>query len=410
MKTLLLTTFLSLCYFGVFSQNTWSEIADFGGGEREKAVAFAMGNRGYVGTGIDSANTLKDDFWEYDPGTNSWTQKANVPGGGRRDAIGFAIGNRGYIGTGINGFIAWAGTKRKDFYEYNPITNTWTDKDDFEGNFGGGIYYASGFAVNDKGYLVCGKLGPSYYSNELWEYNPATDDWVKKSNIPGGTRYGVTAFAVNGKGYVGCGADENYFLNTFYEYDPATDDWTEKAPFPGSPRFNAIGFAIGERGFIGFGTDGGYQKDLYEYNPATDSWMTKASLPASERRSCVVFVIDGAAYAGTGKAADGVKRGMFKYKPFFLFADENDDEKLAATVTPNPIMSTALFTVKNQDAEKMELKVFDLQGKMVSVQQQQNTNSVLFNRGNLIAGVYLYEITLMNNGNADVITGKLFIQ
>ena len=96
----------------ISAQNTWSSIASFGGGERERAVAFVIGNRAYVGTGIDSANICKSDLWEYDPGTNSWTQKANVPGSGRRDAIAFAIGNRGYVGTGLNGILAWAGTKQ----------------------------------------------------------------------------------------------------------------------------------------------------------------------------------------------------------------------------------------------------------------------------------------------------------
>ena len=104
----------------VFSQNTWTSVASFGGGERERAVSFVIGERAYVGTGIDTANICKKDLWEYDPGSNSWTQKADVPGTARRDAIGFGIGNRGYVGTGINGVFAWIGSKKDDFYEYNP--------------------------------------------------------------------------------------------------------------------------------------------------------------------------------------------------------------------------------------------------------------------------------------------------
>ncbi|MFI5171867.1 MAG: Kelch repeat-containing protein [Chitinophagales bacterium] len=339
MRNIYLTTLFCLGLKLVFGQNTWSTIASFGGGERERAASFVIGERAYVGTGLDTANVCRKDFWEYDPGSNSWTQKADVPGTVRRDAIAFAIGNRGYMGTGVNGAIAWIGTKKDDFYEYNPITNSWTTKKDWEGNFGGGVYYASAFATSIKGYLICGKLGSSYYSNETWEYDPLTDDWTKKANFPGGTRYGASAFGIGGKGYVGCGADENYYRKDFFEYDPQTNIWTQKADFPGSPRFNAVGFSISGRGYIGLGTDGGYQKDFYEYNPATDHWMQKANLPGSERRSCVAFTIGNYGYVGTGKGPDGVKRSMYKYKPYFLFANENDDHRLASTVSPNPCKS-----------------------------------------------------------------------
>jgi N-acetylneuraminic acid mutarotase len=410
LKKLYFSIFFALCFFQLTAQNTWSSIAPFGGGERERGVAFVIGGRAYVGTGIDSANLCRSDIWEYDPGTNSWTQKANLPGPGRRDAIAFTIGSRGYVGTGINTILAFTGTKRRDLYEYNPITNTWTAKDNWPGNFNGGVYYASAFSAGDKGYLVCGKYGPSYYSDELWEYNPAVNDWAQKQSIPGGTRYGVTAFSISGKGYVGCGSDENYFLNNFYEYDPQTDEWTEKASFPGSPRFNAVGLAISGRGYIGMGTDGGYQKDFYEYNPATDTWLQKASLPGSERRSCVAFTIGGYGYVGTGKGPDGVKRSMYKYKPYFLFDNPNDNQRIVATVSPNPIQQQANITLKNIIPEKSTLNVFDMNG--ISVYQDENyaATSFTFNRKGLADGIYFYEITVMENNEKHYLSGKLYLQ
>ena len=67
--------------------------------------------------GDDSAISIgyTKDFWEYDPSTNTWTQKLDFGGTARHGAVGFAIGNKGYIGTGYNGT---SGTK--DFWEYNP--------------------------------------------------------------------------------------------------------------------------------------------------------------------------------------------------------------------------------------------------------------------------------------------------
>src|SRR5204863_10183419 len=49
--------------------NTWSQKTDFGGNERENAVGFSIGNKGYLGTGFDAIAPFLDDFWEYTPAT-----------------------------------------------------------------------------------------------------------------------------------------------------------------------------------------------------------------------------------------------------------------------------------------------------------------------------------------------------
>ena len=51
------------------------------------------------------AMLILKDFWEYDPATNAWTQKADFGGTARYGAVGFSIGSKGYIGTGsdLNG-------------------------------------------------------------------------------------------------------------------------------------------------------------------------------------------------------------------------------------------------------------------------------------------------------------------
>ena len=46
-------------------------------------------------------HTKYKDFWEYDPAANTWTQKADFGGTARYGAVGFSIGSKGYIGTGL---------------------------------------------------------------------------------------------------------------------------------------------------------------------------------------------------------------------------------------------------------------------------------------------------------------------
>lgn len=94
--------------------NTWTQKANLPAGKCG-ACSFAIGNTGYIGTGQGTAsgpgggNTT--DFYAYDPLTNTWTQVASFGGSARRHAVAFAIGTKGYAGTG-------SGTK--DFWEFDP--------------------------------------------------------------------------------------------------------------------------------------------------------------------------------------------------------------------------------------------------------------------------------------------------
>src|SRR5207302_641276 len=125
----------------VAQPNTWSVQQRLGAGTYS-AVGFSIENKGYVGLGGSGSK----DFWEYDPSTNTWTRKTDFGGIGRSDAVGFSIENKGYIGTG--------GGYMKDFWEYGPSTNTWTQKADFGGL---GRSHAVGFGIGNKGYMGVGR-------------------------------------------------------------------------------------------------------------------------------------------------------------------------------------------------------------------------------------------------------------
>ena len=86
----------------------------FGGIARKEAVGFAIGTKGYIGTGVGgtiATPAYYSDFWEYDSAANTWTQKADfgvndspvTPALVRASAVGFAIGTKGYVGTGYDG-------------------------------------------------------------------------------------------------------------------------------------------------------------------------------------------------------------------------------------------------------------------------------------------------------------------
>lgn len=75
-----------------------------------ESAGFSIGGKGFIGLGIDGTN--RKDFWEYDPVLNTWTQKADFGGTARIRAAGLSIGEKGYMGTGNDG------TYKVDFWEY----------------------------------------------------------------------------------------------------------------------------------------------------------------------------------------------------------------------------------------------------------------------------------------------------
>ena len=158
---------------------------------------------------------MKNDFWEYDPSSNTWTQKANFGGAPRQGAVGFGIGTKGYIGTGLHENQNVADI---DFWEYDPSSNIWTQKADFGGP---GREMAVGFSIGNKGYIGTGQNngGPSF--SDFWEYDPSSDIWTQKADFGGAARYDAVGFSIGDNGYIGTGYDNLIGdENDFWEYTP----------------------------------------------------------------------------------------------------------------------------------------------------------------------------------------------
>jgi N-acetylneuraminic acid mutarotase len=201
------------------ARDRWTRKADFPGTSRNSAVAFSIGNEGYFGTGLyndtyGSLHYLKD-FWAYDPSSDSWTQKKDFPGSERGLAFGFSIGTSGYLGTGGTG---WGDKK---IYRYDTGNNTWTYVGEYPGE---GYIRINGFVINNKCYLGLGgnSSGGSYA--DFWEFDPNGNSWKKMRSCPVGMDASL-GFTINNKGYIGIGLqdymDYDDSRHIMYEFDPA---------------------------------------------------------------------------------------------------------------------------------------------------------------------------------------------
>ncbi|MBC7487285.1 MAG: galactose oxidase, partial [Cytophagaceae bacterium] len=186
--------------------------------KRYGAVAFAIGNFGYVGTGYDVS--AKNDFFKYDPSSNEWSAITSYPGEKRNGAIAFIADGNAYVGTG-----SYQGVYQKDFYQYNPITGLWKAMQRLENGYDLKRYGAASFSINGKGYISTGTY-TSVLKN-TWEFTPPT------------------ASDVNGVG-----------------------SWAQKGDFEGVSRTGAVGLTIGNRGFVLTGKNGSSRYgDMWELKP-----------------------------------------------------------------------------------------------------------------------------------------------
>lgn len=360
MRVLALIFSLMVSSYLMCQQNNWVKKASYGGWKRERAVGFGVAGKGYVCSGQDTANLVTNDLWEYDPASNSWSQRANMPGVGRRNAVAFSIGNIGYVGTGMSAASSSMGTELSDMWAYNPATNSWSAIAPYPGGWGNGVYFATAFTLDGKGYICAGKVGPSNYITDLWEYKPLTDQWTQRAPFPGGDRYQLTSFTVNGRAYVGLGTDENAYTNDIYEYLPATNQWIQKSNFPGAERSSCSAFSLYDKGYICLGGDGGYLDDLWEYNAADDYWTLRANYPSDPRRNAFSFVINNRAYVGGGKSYNGLKRSMYEYTPIEPVGVNELD--LDFSVYPNPCINHINISF---NARIASVEVYSMSGRMV---------------------------------------------
>jgi N-acetylneuraminic acid mutarotase len=199
--------------------NSWTRKADFLGSARYGAVAFSLKDQGYIATGYDG-NWLKDN-WAYNPATDSWEQAQSLTSGKRTDASVFVINNRAYLcmGTANSSFIS-------DFYMFDGDSKSWTQLNAIDNvsdssfddsyNFKGSG--AASFAMNGKGYIVSGTKGS--LSAAVWEYEPTTDRWTQKTDFEGAARTGANGFSVKNRGFVVLGVSNNMPLDDMREFLP----------------------------------------------------------------------------------------------------------------------------------------------------------------------------------------------
>jgi N-acetylneuraminic acid mutarotase len=309
-----------------YTQNgNWVYRGDFNGAARSESVAFVIGNNAYVGSGIDNSFNRYNDLWQLSVnGTNcSWFQVATATAmTPRNSAVAFSVAGQGYVGTGTNGTVAFS-----DFWHYDPTANAWNQISSLGDTINGLAprYDAVGFGIESVGYGYVG-TGNNYtqYLKDFWQYNPATDTWTTKVSYDGTKRTAAVAFVYNNMAFLVTGLGTGgVVVNDFWRFDPSQPDstaWfelnhiTNYSPesfddgYTTIARYNGVGFVMtgvktdggGDKAYITSGVNGSLYNWTWEYDIKSDLWTEKTPFERAARQGAVGFTLQNRGFVSLG--------------------------------------------------------------------------------------------------------------
>lgn len=238
--------FANRCFRFSPEENSWVEIASYGGAPRNEGSSFVIGGKAYVGLGYSasSSSQMFSDFWSYDPQTDDWTRIADFPYTAS-EAVAVSANGKGYIITSNN--------PTGNFWEYDPTLNSWRALEDLPLN----DYYespAAGFVINDKLFVYTRE---SHARNNFWEYEFGTNQWVKKTSPNVYDSY--HGFSINGLGYI----TSPWVVN---RYNPTTDSWQtlNYGDYKAGDHYTMPVFSINGKAYFGISNSQIYE--LWEYD------------------------------------------------------------------------------------------------------------------------------------------------
>jgi N-acetylneuraminic acid mutarotase len=205
-----------------------------------------------------------------------WSSKAAMPIKASEVTVGTAAGKLYAIGGATPEIEAL-----RTNYEYDPASDRWRER----ANLPRGLTHASTVGLNGKIYVVGAFTtgGHGAATDQVFEYDPAADSWRSLAPLksPRGS-VGVTALdgkihAIGGRGV------DKVTVTTHEVYDPATNQWTERAGLPKARDHLAVVAANGKIYAVGGRLDASTQNTDFTdiYDPAKNTWQSGTPMPTA---------------------------------------------------------------------------------------------------------------------------------
>ncbi|MGB3076846.1 MAG: T9SS type A sorting domain-containing protein, partial [Chitinophagales bacterium] len=352
----------------------------------------------------------KNDFWEYDPATDVWTKRATLAAGERWLAVGFSIGSKGYIGTGYNewGYYPYYHDQfYSDFYEYDPATNKWTGKASFGGT---ARQLAAGFSIGTKGYIGCGDYYYDYdeqndyyyyYYKDFWEYDPNVNTWTEKAVYGGPAGKGV-GLSIGSKGYICSGKD-------FWEYTPemlvtcnvptllSTGNITAtNANLKWQTVSGALSYKI--RYKVAGTSEWNNTKSL-EHHKTLNGLAANTEYAWQVKSFCEIDPV---------VSSEWSPKEFFTTAPLKLTDEESEPTFLE--IYPNPFSASTTISFSIHQNSRIQIELLDIAGRKLRILLNENVTAgnyeLNLNRDQLSAGIYFLRMKI----NAVLMVKKMVVE
>lgn len=377
MKKVLLIAF-ALFTTPQFAQ-TWVQVADIPTG-RHHPISFSLEGKGYAVTGSNSSSQPTKDFYQYDPVTNSWDTLVDFPGTARSFGIGTVLNGRAYIGFG-----ATLTQYLDDFWRYDPQSDQWTQLATCPCS---GRRHPAMIGIANRIYVGLGD-DASGDLNDWWMYNVDTDSWTSIANLPGQPRHHPFQFNAGGEIFAGLGHSGNVIYRDWYKLDTASNTWTRKKFFPGEGRVAGTQFNWNSAGFVlsGDGDNHSFMPtgEMWRYTPDNDSWSQFTPHPGVSRWAPGSFVINNEVYffGGLNRQSAQYPRSVWKFDLAGATVSIEEQAVANLAIFPNP----ANNVIKWADAENItHVQLVNTLGQVLSTVSVKDESMDI---SSLNGGVYL---------------------
>ncbi|MHC4204132.1 MAG: kelch repeat-containing protein [Planctomycetota bacterium] len=228
----------------------------------------------------------------------TWTQKADMPTP-RQGHSAAVVNGKIYVIGGLTSETSFLNGKPiSAVEEYDPATDTWTRKADMPETRG---YLNGSHPVVDGRIYVVG--GGKTASSRVDVYDPATDTWSRTADMPT-PRMILARVAWDGKiyafgGLTGTLGSSAPTVRVTEVYDPKTDTWTETAPMLRGVWGHSANVVDDKIYVVGGAANRDAIQILQVYDPQADVWTNATPIPVNTR-GLATSVVCGKIYAVGG--------------------------------------------------------------------------------------------------------------
>lgn len=372
--------------FNINYAQSWFQLADFPGVERDDGASFVIKDIAYCGSGVVPFVAL-GDFYAFDLLSESWDTISPLPTGQERQyAAAFSNDSLGFL------FGGFAGSFLNDLWQYDPYSDQWTQKSALPAEGRGG---AACFVIDSFAYIIGGKTDSAEAIAEVWSYNLYTDEWQQQADLPFGNRWRASSSSNSTDGFLAFGLDESLiYHDEVYSYDPSLDQWQQTSVFPNGGRnyvkmhhFNGKLICI-----AGYDSTAQFLNEVWSYDLNRSIWDSLPALPSSGRRGGISFQSSSAIYYTTGLGTNGVRfKESWKLEDPTKLQEFGQAQENIVRLYPNPSSGLVNLWVSGMELnEKSYYRLYNQSGGLLFeglLQEQQIIDLRSLSKGIIILDV-----------------------